>query len=116
MAAAGCGKDQPSAEAQASSLHDRFTKIATNDGLDLKKHSSYNDTYVQTRARLYCALLREEDTATLTREVALPPIQAFGEPAEDRPQLERSIVMAAVLESCPGQAEVGDRWLKAFGN
>lgn len=113
---AGCRKDQNPGGSQTSSLYERFSRIAGGDGLDLRKHASYDDAYVQSRARLYCELLRDEDIPTLTREVALPPIQAFGEPAEDRPRLERSLVMAAVLEACPGQAEVGDRWLKAFGN
>jgi hypothetical protein len=108
--------NQTNPEAQASSLYERFRKIADGSGLDLKQHASYNDSYVQIRARLYCSLLREDDTTTLTREVALPPIQSFGEPAEDRPQLERAIVMAAVLESCPAHAKSGDRWLKLFGN
>lgn len=116
LAVAGCRKNQGNPEVQASSLYDRFSKIAGGEGLNLKKHASYNDSYVQTRARLYCSLLREDDTATLTREVALPPIQAFGEPPEDRPRLERAIVMAAVLESCPAHAKSGDRWLKLFGN
>ena len=116
LAIAGCMKEQASPEVQNSSLYSRFSKIASSEGLDLNKHGSYDNSYVESRARLYCSLLLEENTPTLTREVALPPIQTFGEPAEDRPQLERAIVMAAVLESCPGQAEIGQRWLKAFGN
>jgi hypothetical protein len=92
-------------------VYARFSGWLSRNGIDGSAHPSYDEAYVTSRAREYCALLGAGDLVKLSSEVTFATQGAPSEPVRDRSRMEVLILEAGTQTYCPANEQTMEAWV-----